>query len=124
MDDSGKRPDVDAIVQNLRTGMDDTETLPSNDPQSTLRCELRGALRQANATADTLGRCGGSLRGKLCNQLARIALPVVEQLNRHHAAVVTALTRLADTHDTTAKLEIRLAELEAELQTLKQEPTS
>jgi len=129
MTDSDTTPNVNAIIQELREGMGDTEPLQTAGVSGGARRELKASLRKANETVDVLGRCGGSLRGKLCLQLARLALPVVEQLNAYHAATVAALTQLRDQQDASLisnaipedRIEARFAKLEAEVESLKRE---
>ncbi len=129
MEESNPQPDVEAIIQELREGMADIEASHPSDPDAAVRRELRASLRKATETADVLGRCGGSLRGKLCKLLAFIVLPVVEQLNMHHAAVVTALTRFRDARPQDAPvsdetLEARIQKLEDALATLEERTSS
>jgi hypothetical protein len=129
MSDSNTQANVDAIIQELRSGMDDAAPLSASVSGASERRKLQGGLRKANASIDVLGRCGGSLRGRLCLQLARLALPVVEQLNAHHAAVVAVLSQLCDKEGQAprteemadASVESRLAKLEAEVASLKAE---
>jgi hypothetical protein len=132
MSDSNTQPNVDAIIQDLRSGMDDVTPLSASVSGASERRKLLGGVRKANASIDVLGRCGGSLRGRLCLQVARLALPVVEQLNAHHAAVVAVLTQLCDKEpqapsaETVAddSVESRLAKLETEVASLKAERLS
>jgi hypothetical protein len=117
MQENNPQPDVEAIIQELREGMADIESSHPSDPEAAVRRELRASLRKATETADVLGRCGGSLRGKLCKLLAFIVFPVVEQLNMHHVAVVAALPRFRDTRSQDAPgsneaLEARIQKLE------------
>ncbi len=112
------KPDVNAIVQELRQGMSDTEILCSDNNKATARRQNQAAVRKTVETADVLGRCGGSVRGKLCLWLAKLAWPVVEQLNMHHQAVVDALNQQNEL------LEERLKTLEDEIDSLRQESMS
>lgn len=117
MDNNNTKPDVEKIVETLRQGMDNTTPLQDSHPEMGSQQKLNSSLRKATETADVLGRCGGSLRGKLCKQLARIALPVVEQINMHHSAVIDAL---ANTHKIQKDdLEARISKLEEEVNELK-----
>ena len=115
------KPDVEAIVQELRGGMQDNAMSHPEDSDEANRCGLRASLRQAANTANVLGRCGGSLRGKFCKCLAPLVLPVVEQLNLHHGAVVTTLQHIHDPKEHADKTEARISKLEAEIEALKQE---
>ena len=132
MADSNTQPNVESIIQELRQGMDDITPVTSSASAASERRQLQGDLRKANESSDVLGRCGGSVRGRLCLQLARFVLPIVEQLNAHHAAVVAALTTLSDrqspsSHSEAASdnsVESRLAKLEAEIASLKAENRS
>lgn len=123
MAESDTRPDVNAIMAEVRQGMQDTDMPRPDDSEEADRRELRASRRRATDTANVLGRCGGSLRGKLCKLLAPLALPVVEQLNLHHAAVVTALKHIRRPGSDDA-IEERLRKLEAEVEALKQEKRS
>jgi uncharacterized small protein (DUF1192 family) len=106
---------ITTIVAELRRGMDDTTPFADNHPGQA--GEISAALRKASASSDVLGRCGGSLRGKLCKLLAKFALPVVEQINTHNSAVTDALNQISNTQ--IQQLEERIATLEQELQKLK-----
>ncbi len=121
MGDDSTKPDVEAIVQELREGMQDSSVSHLENSEQADQRGLRMSLRRATETADILGRCGGSLRGKLCKLLARLALPVVEQLNLHHDAVVGALQHIPERGDSSGTAEERLAKLEADVEALKQE---
>ncbi len=121
MADLNKKPDVEAIVQELRQGMHDNSVSRPDNSEEADRRDLRASLRRAADTANLLGRCGGSLRGKLCKFLAPLALPVVEQLNLHHGAVVTALQHIREPRQTADTTETRLEKLEAEIEALKRE---
>lgn len=110
-----KKPDVEAIIAELRCGLDDTTPFAENHPDA--ERQLKAVLRRANAAVDVLGRCGGSLRGRLCKLLARFALPVVEQQNAHNSAITTALNQISS--DQLQQLKDRITALEAEVKTLK-----
>lgn len=124
MADSETKPDVDAIMEEVRRGLQDNEVSRPDDADEADRRELRASLRRATETASVLGRCGGSMRGKLCKLLAPLALPVLEQLNLHHAAVVTALKHIRRSGDGADSIEERLAKLETEIEALKRESGS
>ena len=113
-----EQPSVDDIMREIRSGLADTAlsepTLAALDDSRSLPSELR----RATESSRVMGRCGGSLRGRLCRLLLPLAWPVVEQLDRFHAAVVAALARLADhtapgTDARLRDLETRIAELES-----------
>ncbi len=116
MSDRNTQPNVESIIHELRQGMDDITPVKYSGV---------GAIRKANETSDVLGRCGGSLRGKLCLLLSRfIFLPVVEQLNAHHASIVSALRQLQSElqsvdPEESVSAEERIAKLESELAVLK-----
>ncbi len=117
MDNNNTKPNIEEIIGNLRQGMDDTTPLQDSHPEMGNQQKLNSCLRKATETADILGRCGGSLRGKLCKQLARLALPVVEQINMHHSAVIDSLNT---THSIQKEdLENRISKLEIEINDLK-----
>jgi hypothetical protein len=127
MEDSDTLPDVEAIVRKLRQGMDDTKPLAPLGPATAGRRELSSSLRKAAETSDVLGRCGGSIRGKLCKMLAFLVFPVIEQLNMHHGAVVSALNHVRDSRadaeegsqtERVQRLEARIDRLEAEIKSL------
>jgi len=111
-------------MEEVRQGMQDTDMPRPDDSDEADRRELRASLRKATETASVLGRCSGSMRGKLCKLLAPLALPVVEQLNLHHAAVVTALKHIRRPGTDAEDIEERLSRLEAEIEALKQEKGS
>jgi len=117
MSENNTKPNVEQIISSLRQGMDDTtpfdETLHTTNAQQKLKFHLRKAAESAN----TLGRCDGSLRGRLCKKLAYIALPVIEQLDIYHNAVINAL-KLINTSQTNI-LEDRICKLEEEIEALK-----
>ena len=115
MADRETKPDVDAIMADLRRGMQDNDVPRPDDSEEANRRELRASLRKATETASVLGRCGGSLRGKLCKLLAPLALPVVEQLNLHNSAVVTALGQIQESRKKIEAMEARIKDLEAEI---------
>ena len=117
MGDDSTKPDVEQIISTLRQGMDDTTPLQDSHPEMRAELKLKSGLRRAAETADILGRCGGSLRGRICRQLARIALPVVEQINLHHNAVVDSLNGMHESQKN--DLEARISKLEQEIETLK-----
>ena len=127
MEACNPQPDVETIIKEIRQGMADTESSSPSDPEEARLRGLRGSLRKATETSDVLGRCGGSIRGKLCQALAPVLLPVVEQLNMHHAAVVAALNQLRGDQSQTPPpsastieaLEARIRELEKTVETLK-----
>jgi hypothetical protein len=129
MADSNTQPNVESIIEELRQGMDDITPVTSSTSGASELRQLQGDLRKANESSDVLGRCGGSLRGRLCLQMARFVLPIVEQLNAHHAAVVAALTKLSEQQSPSShsestsdgSVESRLAQLEAEIASLKAE---
>jgi hypothetical protein len=124
-EDSAPKPDVDAIVSELRQGMDDPAPPCSTDPDTAAHRDLQASLRKATATASVLGRCEGSLRGKLCKKLAWVAQPIVEQLNLHHRAVIAALDHIRRPTDTDLEdLKTRLGKLEAGMEALKREHQS
>jgi hypothetical protein len=124
MADSETKPDVNAIMEEVRRGMQDNDVPRPDDAGEADRRELRASLRRATETASVLGRCGGSMRGKLCKLLAPLALPVLEQLNLHHAAVVAALKHIRRPGEGADSVEARLAKLEAEVEALKRESGS
>jgi len=114
-------PSVETIMNEIRSGLDDTMLSDSTIAASESGRTLQSELRKAAGAAALLGRCGGSLRGRLCRLLAAPARPVVEQLDLFHAAVCGALGKLAE-HSTgqtrigqkVDALEKRLLELEAQ----------
>jgi len=134
MADSSTPPDVEAIIAELRQGLDDSAVHAPQTLRDAAHRQLRSSLRKASETADVLGRCGGSMRGKLCKLLAVLAWPVVEQLNLHHSAVVGALSHIRETNRDNAPaeqppepwlaIEKRLQALEAEVEALRAEPRS
>jgi len=116
-ENNNTKPDIEEIIGDLRQGMDDTTLLQDSHPEMGNQQKLNSSLRKASETADILGRCGGSLRGKLCKLLARIALPVVEQINMHHSAVVDSLNAAHNIQK--EDLENRISKLETETKELK-----
>ena len=88
---------VAALVNEIRSGLDDTTLSDATKAAAdTATGSIQHDLQKLAQTASLLGRCGGSLRGRLCLLLSRIARPVVEQVDLFHAAVSSTLVKLAE----------------------------
>ena len=114
-------PTVEDIMAEIRQGLSDTDLSPATQRHLASLGGLQDSLRQAYTTASLLGRCGGSLRGRLCKLLAPLARPVIEQIDLFHAAIVRSLETIAsqssgnaDTKERLAALEQRLAHIESQ----------
>jgi hypothetical protein len=112
-------PAVDAIMNEIRRGLEDTSLSDATAAAIAANCSLQADIRKAAATAGVLGRCGGSLRGRVCRLLAPLALPVIEQLDLFHAAAVSVLSSFAGLSNDHAATAIRVGEIERRLQTLE-----
>jgi len=117
MDNNNTKPDVKKIISMLRQGMEDITPLHNSHPEMGNQHKLNASLRNATETSEVLGRCGGSMRGKLCKLLARIGLPVVEQINMHNTAIIKSLNLINNAQQET--LETRIVKLESEIENLK-----
>lgn len=117
MRENSSKPDVEEIINSLREGMENITPLQDSHPEMGSQQKLNSSLRKASETSDILGRCGGSLRGKFCKAIARLALPVVEQINLHHSAVLDALTSSNEVQKENLKAHIQ--KLEQEVEALK-----
>ena len=114
---------VEAIMHEIRSGLEDT-VLSEATASAAADSSLQSDLRQVAESATVLGRCGGSLRGRLCRLLAKPARPVVEQLDLFHSAVCATLGKLTEGHKTQQVTDRKIAELEHRLQALEtQQPT-
>jgi len=88
---------VAALVNEIRSGLDDTTLSDATKAAAdTATGSIQHDLQKLAQTASLLGRCGGSLRGRLCLLLSGIARPVVEQVDLFHAAVSSTLVKLAE----------------------------
>ncbi len=112
---------VDQIMREIRSGLANTSLSETALAAIVGNASAQAELRKAADTASVLGRCGGSLRGKLCTRIAPLVRPVIEQLDLFHAAVMNTLNRLAgeaaisaETTRKVSELETRLTRLEAE----------
>ena len=117
-------PSVDAIMEEIRQGLEDTFISEATSLAVASGSSLQTELRKAAATNSLLGRCGGSMRGRLCQLLARPAKPVVEQINLFHAAVCGALGKLAESYRAQVVTEQKVAELEKRLHALEAQYTT
>ncbi len=112
----GETPTIEILMQEVRSGLDDVTLSEATTAAAQAGASLQADLRQATESSSVFGRCGGSLRGRLCLRLAPLVLPVTEQFNRFHAAIVNGLTRLAGEHTASAR---RIADLEQRLSNLE-----
>jgi len=113
----GETPAIETLMQEVRSGLDDTTLSEATATTAQAGVSLQADLRQASESASVLGRCGGSLRGRLCLRLAPLVLPVIEQLNRFHSALLNGQTKLAGEHTATAR---HIADLEQRVSALEQ----
>lgn len=114
---------VETIMHEIRSGLEDTTLSAATAGIAAASLSLQSDLRKSAETAGVLGRCGGSIRGRLCLLLAPLARPVIEQLDLFHAATVSTLSKLAGLADDhvaaiqkTVDLERRVQALEAKEQ--------
>lgn len=114
-----EQPRVESIMREIRSGLDDISL--SNTTRANLagKQSLQAELRKLTETAPVLGRCGGSIRGKICKRLAYLALPVIEQLDLFHAATRNVLSKLANIANESTDTARKLAELEARIKKLE-----
>lgn len=110
---------VETIMNEIRSGIEDTTLSEATMAAAASSGNLQAELRKAAETTHLLGRCGGSMRGRLCRLFAGPAKPVVEQLDLFHAAVCGALGKLAESCSAQVKTERKVAELEKRLQALE-----
>lgn len=115
-------PSVETIMNEIRSGLDDTTLSDATMAAAESGRSIQADLRKASGTASPLGRCGGSLRGRLCRLLAVPAKPVVEQLDLFHAAVCGALGKLVEHSAGQARIGKKVEELEKRLQALEAQP--
>jgi len=112
-------PSVETIMNEIRSGLDDTTLSDTTIAAAESGRTLQSELRKAAGAAALLGRCGGSLRGRLCRLLAAPARPVVEQLDLFHAAVCGALGKLTEHSAGQTRIGQKVEELEKRLQALE-----
>jgi hypothetical protein len=117
MSDDCVKPDVEKIVDSIRQGLEDNSHFDESQHKMDALQKLKSSLRKAAASAEVLGRCDGSMRGKICKKLAWFAKPVVEQMDMHNAAVIKTLNMLNETQSEI--YEERIKRLEAEIESLK-----
>lgn len=112
-------PAIDAIMKEIRSGLEDTTLSDATAAAAASNFSMQADIRKATATAGVLGRCGGSLRGRLCRLIAPLALPVIEQLNLFHTATVSALSTLAGRTEEQVSTASRVNDIERRLQALE-----
>lgn len=112
-------PSVETIMNEIRSGLDDTTLSDATLAAAESGRSIQSELCKAAGAASLLGRCGGSLRGRLCRLLAVPAKPVVEQLDLFHAAVCAALGKLAEHSAGQTRIGQRVDEIERRLQALE-----
>lgn len=112
-------PSVADIMHEVRQGLSDNELSEETRTKAEQAAGIQASLRQAHEHAPILGRCGGSMSGRLCKCLSPLAKPVIEQINLFHRATLRILEQLAATsasqatdHAKIEALEQRLRELE------------
>lgn len=110
---------VETIMREIRSGLEDTTLSETTARAAAADSSLQGELRKAAASTSLLGRCGGSLRGRVCRLLAKPARPVVEQIDLFHSAVCAALGKLAECRGAQQETEQKVVELEKRLQALE-----
>jgi hypothetical protein len=108
-------PTVAEIMEEVRQGLADTAISDATQVQAHQLASIQDTLRQAHAHASVLGRCGGSLRGRVCRMAAPLARPIIEQIDLFHAAIVRCLETTASQSAETSETKKRLAALEHRL---------
>ncbi len=113
-----QRLSVETIMEEIRSGLADTR-ISDDTAAAAAAGSLSSDVRQAATASGVLGRCGGSLRGRLCLLLAPVARPVVEQLDLFHAAVVRSLSRLEAASTESSGMVSRMEAIERRLTALE-----
>ncbi len=103
------QPDIETIMQEIRDGLSQSSLSPETRAAAAQLASIRTSLEKMSVTAPLLGRCEGSVRGRLCKALNPLALPVTEQINLFHDATLQALRLLAGAIE---DVETRLQQLE------------
>jgi len=112
-------PSVETIMNEIRSGLENSLLSETAVAAAAAGSSLQSDLRNIAESASVLGRCGGSRRGRLCRLLASPARPVVEQLDRFHDAVCSALGNLAGRCGEQTETARKVADLERRLQVLE-----
>jgi hypothetical protein len=122
MSDDSEKPNVEKIIDSIKKGLEDNSPFDETQHKMDSHQKIKASLRKAAESAEVLGRCNGSLRGKLCKKLAWVAKPVVEQINLHNTAVIKSLNLMNKIQAEVFKEHIN--RLENEIQSLKNRSNS
>jgi hypothetical protein len=117
-----EQPGVCEIMEEIKRGLEDTSLSEATRALAEEVVLKKAALRQAHAYAPVLGRCGGSLSGRLCTWLKPLAKPVLEQIDLFHGAVLGLLEKLVTDNADAAELKLKVQELEKRLRQLEGQP--
>lgn len=88
-------PSVEDIMREIRKGLESQELTAESQASLDAYPSPYHDLKRATHAAPVMGRCGGSLRGKLCRWMAPLLHPVIEQLDLFHDAILAALKKTA-----------------------------
>lgn len=105
----------------VRQGLADTSLSDAARAQAAQWADDQALCQQLHAHASVLGRCGGSLRGRLCRWLAPLVKPVIEQIDLFHAALVRLLEARGAEAEVQEKTRTKVAELEQRLHALEEQ---
>jgi hypothetical protein len=99
------------IMQEVREGLADMDL--ATERRAALEKASRSSfgMQKAHAHASVMGRCEGSLRGKLCKFVSPLALPVIEQLDIFHSSMLQIMTEMQE----------RITNLEGQVRKLEQD---
>lgn len=100
-------------MQEVRQGLSDLD-MPASRQITLAISDSSFGLRKAHTYASVMGRCGGSLRGKLCKLSAPLARPVIEQLDLFHSSILQTLEQMQQ----------HISDLERQIQDMKQDNPS
>jgi len=103
------QPDIETIMQEIRDGLSQSSLSPETRSAAAELASIRTSLEKMSVTAPLLGRCEGSVRGRLCKAASPLALPVTEQIDLFHEATLQTLRLLAGAIE---NVETRLQRLE------------
>lgn len=107
-------PTPETIIAEIRQGLQDNTLSDATQSNSQSVMQTQQALRKLAASTDVLGRCQGSLRGRLCLKAAHLTLPIVEQINAFTTTTHQILTHM---EDQVTSLTQRVEQLEASQRT-------
>jgi len=116
-----EKTSVADIMDEIRQGLSDTSLSEATRAESEQLASLQGSLRQAHAHAPVLGRCGGSLRGRLCKCLSPLVKPIIDQIDLFHGTLIRLLEKLVADAPANAENRARLQDLEKRMQQIEEQ---